>query len=175
MKTCKECQQDLPLDQFAWTDARHKYRKRTCKACIYQGAGGSSRQKTYYDDNKKVLLARKRRQRKTDVVQSIWVDSRSTDRKAGRENDLTKEFIAAKVAEGCFYCGEAKIRMTLDRLNNDKGHTQNNVVPACIRCNYTRRDMPHAAWLVVAKGMREAREAGLFNGWTGRVKRATPG
>jgi len=85
---------------------------------------------------------------------------------------LTKGFIAEQVAKGCLYCGESEIRMTLDRICNEKGHTQDNVMPACIRCNYTRRDMPHEAWLVVAKGMREAREAGLFNGWTGRVKRA---
>jgi len=60
--------------------------------------------------------------------------------------------------------------MTLDRIDNDKGHTQDNVVPACIRCNYARRSMPYEAWLVVAKGMREAREQGLFGDWTGRVR-----
>jgi hypothetical protein len=60
--------------------------------------------------------------------------------------------------------------MTLDRIDNDKGHTEDNVVPACIRCNYTRRSMPYEAWLVVAKGMREARERGLFGEWTGRAR-----
>jgi hypothetical protein len=104
------------------------------------------------------------------ICRCIWEDTRRDDRKKGRENDLTKEFIAAEIAKGCSYCGESKIRMTLDRIDNSKGHTQNNVVPACIRCNYTRRAMPHQAWLVVAKGMREAREANLFGDWTGRCR-----
>lgn len=60
--------------------------------------------------------------------------------------------------------------MTLDRIDNDKGHTQDNVVPACIRCNYVRKNMPYEAWIVVAEGMRKAREAGLFEGWSGRVR-----
>lgn len=171
MKNCKQCQQDLPLEDFAWTDSRHKYRKRTCKGCIYDDSV-KKRQKAYYDSNKKMLLAHKRSKRKRDVVGTIWIDSRSTDRKVGRENNLTKEFIAGEIAKGCSYCGESSIRMTLDRIDNEKGHTQDNVVPACIRCNYTRRNMPYEAWLVVAKGMQEARLAGLFNGWTGRVKRA---
>jgi len=100
----------------------------------------------------------------------IYVDSRQADRKASRENDLTKEFILAEIIKGCAYCGEMTIRMTLDRKDNDKGHTQDNVVPACIRCNFTRKNMPYEAWLVIAKGMRQAREAGLFQGWTGRAR-----
>jgi len=59
--------------------------------------------------------------------------------------------------------------MTLDRIDDAKGHTADNVVPACIRCNYARRDMPYKAWLVVAKAMRKARALGLFGNWTGAV------
>jgi len=55
--------------------------------------------------------------------------------------------------------------MTLDRKDNDVGHVKDNVVPACVRCNYTRGDMPFDAWLVVAAGMRQAREKGLFGDW----------
>jgi hypothetical protein len=124
----------------------------------------------YYTINKAAILSENRQQRQHDVVTTIKVDARSSDRKSGLENDLTKEFIAAEIAKGCAYCGESTVRMTLDRIDNTKGHTQDNVVPACIRCNYTRKDMPYEAWLIVAKGMQEARERNLFGGWTGRAK-----
>jgi hypothetical protein len=59
--------------------------------------------------------------------------------------------------------------MTLDRVDNSIGHIKSNVVPACTRCNYTRRDMPYEAWLLIAKSMRKAREAGMFDNWTGSI------
>ncbi len=98
----------------------------------------------------------------------IYQDSRRTDRKAGRSNDLTKDFIAEQIAKGCAYCGETEIRMTLDRIDNDIGHTTGNVIPACIRCNYVRGNMPHTAWIVVARAMKRARGQGLFGDWTAR-------
>lgn len=123
-------------------------------------------------DRKILVNQRTTEQRHSNLFTAkfILIDSRQSDRRKGLANDLTRGFIQALITSGCVYCGETQIRMTLDRIDNDKGHTQDNVVPACIRCNYTRKDMPYEAWLRVARGMREAREAGLFNGWTGRVQ-----
>ena len=96
----------------------------------------------------------------------ILADSRRWDRGKGfPKSDLTIEFIDSAIASGCSYCGDKESRMTLDRVDNDKGHSQSNVVPACMRCNYARRDMPYAAWLLVAEGMRKAREQDLFGDW----------
>jgi hypothetical protein len=61
--------------------------------------------------------------------------------------------------------------MTIDRIDNEIGHTLSNVVPACIRCNYVRRDMPHEAWLCLVEGMREAVFRGLFGSWTAATHR----
>jgi hypothetical protein len=60
--------------------------------------------------------------------------------------------------------------MTLDRKDNDRGHTQDNVVPACIRCNYIRRHTPYEAWLCMVPGVRRARKEGFFGDWTGRTR-----
>jgi len=57
--------------------------------------------------------------------------------------------------------------MTLDRVDNTCGHIQSNVVSACVRCNYMRRDMPYAAWLKLLPMIKQAREEGLFGTWTG--------
>jgi hypothetical protein len=97
----------------------------------------------------------------------IWRDTRSSDKKLLRENDLDKDFIKDKISNGCLYCGETKIRMTLDRIDNSLVHLKTNVNPACVRCNYLRRDMPYDAWLFLVEGIRKATEQGAFNGWLG--------
>ena len=56
---------------------------------------------------------------------------------------------------------------SIDRINNDQGHVLDNVVPACARCNYLRRDMPHEAWLILVPAVRLARESGAFGDWDG--------
>jgi hypothetical protein len=105
-----------------------------------------------------------------DVARFIFWEARRMDKRRGMACDLTRVRIAALIAGGCQYCGETELRMTLDRIDNTKGHTLDNVVPACIRCNYARRDMPFDAWLCLTEGMRRAREQGLFKEWTGRTR-----
>lgn len=83
---------------------------------------------------------------------------------------MTVEFVQQMIEGGCSYCGESELRMTLDRIDNSQGHTRENVVAACIRCNYTRKDMPHGAWILLAPAMKVARECGLFGAWTGRTR-----
>lgn len=46
------------------------------------------------------------------------------------ENILTKE---------CIYCGDSH-RVGCDRIDNNKGHTRENVVPCCIECNTARNN-----------------------------------
>jgi hypothetical protein len=104
-----------------------------------------------------------------DTARFIWVDSRRRDRKYGQDNDLTKEWIEAAIKDGCAYCGETALRMTLDRKDNNLGHVKSNVVPCCIRCNYARGSMPFEAWQHLAPSLRSARESRLFGKWTGRV------
>ena len=109
------------------------------------------------------------RQRRADPLKRssvILYDSRESDRRAGRANNLTVEVIDSFISQGCSYCGDSTLKMTLDRKDNSVGHTRENVIPCCIRCNYIRRDMPYEAWLVVAQAIREARELGLFGTWT---------
>lgn len=110
--------------------------------------------------SKSRLLKKYSAMRAALINQERWIleDSRRDDRRhRGVENDLDIQFIRDAIKSGCSYCGERQLRMTLDRVDNALPHTKANVVPACIRCSYTRRNMPHAAWLVIAPKMREAR------------------
>ena len=174
-KLCNTCQTMKPVAEMVKMKKNGKtYIRGRCKACDSKRASAYHQQ----DDgrwNESIKQQRKaHRAAGTQPEKFIFWDSRGSDRKRGVENDLTQEFIREALKNGCSYCGETEIRMTLDRVDNDLGHTQANVVAACIRCNYTRKNMPHAAWLVVAESMRAAREAGLFNGWTGRARAPAP-
>lgn len=71
------------------------------------------------------------------------------------------------VNSDCSYCGEPGGKSGLDRINPNHQHTIANTVACCARCNYLRGDMPYAAWMFISGSVREARETGAFNGWSG--------
>ncbi len=165
-KLCTSCMLIKPVKKMGKYKHNGKtYVESMCYACRYKRDIG-------VPGNKQKLLSRTKRfnkeKRKSDPHVYIVYDSRKSDKKFGRDNDITKEFVFNTIKNGCSYCGETNIRMTLDRIDNNIGHLQSNVVSACIRCNLARRAMPYEAWLVVAKGMKEARELGLFGSWNGR-------
>jgi hypothetical protein len=126
------------------------------------------------------MAAEESEQRKQREDPGRWIlyDTRRNDFYKGRDNDLTLEFIDELLESCdymCFYCGETEIKMTLDRIDNALGHLQSNVIPACLRCNVVRGDMPYRAWLEeIAPAMRKARRRGLFKYWTGKSGRLSP-
>lgn len=79
----------------------------------------------------------------------------------------TKQFVQRLIDRGCKYCRAQndECKMTLDRINNAKGHLRTNVMPACACCNYLRRDMPFKAWMFLVPHIRAARKRGLFGEW----------
>lgn len=172
-KTCKTCGLSKEIGEFVVVRNKNRppYVRSQCVSC-YNLRSKSKRE----SPAAAVWDARRNRKLRTERASNsctekfIRADSRKSDKKAGRQNDLTTEAIRELIAQGCSYCGETELRMTLDRKDNGLGHTLDNVVPACIRCNYTRKNMPYEAWLMLAPAMKAARLAGLFGAWTGRVK-----
>lgn len=58
--------------------------------------------------------------------------------------EINSEEYKALIELGCNYCGTDLINIggsSLDRLNSDKGYTNNNVVPCCKKCNVAKNDM----------------------------------
>lgn len=56
------------------------------------------------------------------------------------EVDFDGQWIIDNIFDkGCIYCGETDWRkLGCDRIDNKKGHTKDNVVPCCTRCNKLR-------------------------------------
>lgn len=174
-KQCIGCRQTKPLEDFGLNTTKgHVYVRSRCKSCDH--AARLERQRRHAESAgfwKRTSSGYEKRNR-ADLSQTPkWIlkDSRKSDQRAGRLNDLDLPFIQNLVVAGCAYCGETALRMTVDRIDNLQGHLKANVVPACIRCNYVRGNMPYAAWVIVAKGMREARSLALFGEWVSKTQR----
>lgn len=171
-KECARCHETKDIgDYYHYAGRPRSY----CKRCHGDNTNESRRGigvRTYSESSRQTTRERLRRQRldPDQLFRVVYMDSRSSDRKKGRNNDLTMDFVRECVSQACFYCGDTQTRMTLDRIDNALGHTCANVNPACIRCNYMRGSMPYPAWLRLVPLVRKAREEGLFGAWTGRAR-----
>lgn len=66
---------------------------------------------------------------------------KSQDKKKGFDisDNADSEFIENMFKGGCVYCGEKDWHeLGLDRIDNSKGHSKDNVVCACKLCNWVR-------------------------------------
>ncbi len=72
------------------------------------------------------------------------------------------------VTQDCYYCGRqpsnyyhkprangGSFYTGLDRVDNSKGYTLDNVVPCCKWCNYGKRDRTVAEWIEHCKSVAE--------------------
>lgn len=90
------------------------------------------------------------------IAERLYNNTKHQDRKRGRKNNLTRSFIRRLIQDGCVYCGNKTLEdMSVDRVRNDEGHMQHNVVPACVACNRMRGSVPFFTWLVTIKIMKQ--------------------
>lgn len=171
MTECRTCKRLLDDNEFQYRPHSGTYRTacRNCESAARMTRGYNpmsparrERRNRYASEYDKRL-----RSEPSQAGRVILKDTRNSDQKKGFENDLTREFVDCAIRQGCSYCGELSIRMTLDRIDNQRGHTRDNVVPACYRCNMIRGNMPYEAWLNVVPAIRDTKEKGLFGLWVG--------
>jgi len=87
---------------------------------------------------------------------SLYQEYKYTAKKYNRTWNITKELFKRLTSKPCFYCGNPPSQKRLlykkryngiylfnglDRVDNTKGYTPDNVVPCCIVCNRAKRDM----------------------------------
>ena len=161
-----------PCGEVETPEKRFYSGRAICRACAC--ARKAPRQAEYL--KKPEVIARRnkkeaeRRKKPTNRARYIKRDSQKSDERAGRFFDLTVAQVQEIIGKCCAYCGDSESLMTLDRIDNAIGHVLANVLPACARCNYFRRDMPFAAWQLIVPALREARELGLLGEWRCSVR-----
>lgn len=157
LRACKSCLASKPLNEFHKTTTGYRG---SCRVCYNQTVGAKAN-----------LKMKSRRKDPNRIAFFIVKDSKFSDKKDGFESNLDEDFVRNLIKDGCFYCGESEIRLSVDRIDNTKGHTKNNVVSSCVRCNFIRNDMPYEAWLILVPTIKKVRESGLFVNWTGGIHR----
>lgn len=167
-KVCSSCKFPKQVSDFSTrTVVGEKYPMSVCRSCDVLRP--KQEKKESWTRRSRERMLRESRDRRGGVDRDKWIvqDAQKSDKKYGRENDLSREFVQDLIRNGCAYCGadKGKVKMTLDRIDNGKGHLKTNVVPACLSCNIMRGTFPYEAWLIVAKAIRHVRSEGLLDGW----------
>ena len=171
MKECKTCHQILDDDEFPYRSDSKTHRK-SCRNCETQKRKSRSFAGTTtpeFKDRRRRrdrISSKRHRADPKNTASYIVKNSKRSDVVHNRENNLTKDFVEAAIANGCSYCGDKETKMTMDRIDNTKGHTTDNVVAACYRCNMIRRSMPYPAWIQIVPAIRKTFEDGLFDDWS---------
>lgn len=93
----------------------------------------------------------------------------SAKKHAGREFSITKEQFMELWQKPCYYCNGSIKTIGIDRVNNEKGYTVDNIVPCCKLCNYAKRGLSKAEFISLCSSVvktheqREARKMHLEN------------
>ena len=119
---CKHCKIDKPLTEFY----------------IYKGKKFDVNGKTYYKKDCKVCALKKF---KPSAEARRWADFKSNANRRGLEITLTRDEFMSFWSKPCKYCGSVLDRVGLDRLDNSKGYSLDNVVSCCPTCNYMKQRM----------------------------------
>jgi len=154
-KTCTKCGELKPIEEFQTRIVSGKRYPRTrCSKCenqlriLRRDPIARIRQSR----NKNLSI---KNQRANGINRSRWLlkDSRQSDKRHGRENDLDLKFVQTMLSRPCLYCGAGAplAKMTLDRRDNSKGHLKSNVNSSCVRCNWARGRKPLEVWMRIVR------------------------
>jgi hypothetical protein len=165
-RTCYRCKQDFPAtSEFFYSDAsRSLGLSYECRACLSERKKGRDRRTERWTnltpEQRAKVVARKRRYAKTDKGRAIFLAKayQAIDKAKGHASDITQRFLLDRIFRArCVYCGVDN-KLGCDRLDNAKGHTMDNVVPACGDCNAIRgARFTHEEMKVIGAAMAQVR------------------
>ena len=152
-KRCSKCGRILPLSDFYRDKQTKDGLSCWCKACIkakkaqyYQENKEAIAQKNaqYYQENKEAI-AQKAAEYRDPIINPLgWARKivgmyRQMDRQRGfnDKETITAEWFLDNIAyRPCAHCGLTHFGyIGCNRLDNTKGHTEDNVEAACFKCN----------------------------------------
>lgn len=95
-------------------------------------------------------------QEKKNKVSKMLSQYRLKDKKKGLVCDIDNKWLQDVITNGkCVYCGDTK-RLGLDRIDNSKGHTKDNVVVCCYDCNVARgNNFSYEEMMVLGKTIKQ--------------------
>lgn len=166
-RICNRCETELPAtpEIFLRDASRYlglAYECRTCHSARKIGRDRrTERWVNHTPDQRRKAKDRQYRYNRTDKGRAVFLASayKRIDAKKGYANDITSDYLLSFVFEApCTYCGTVDDPIGCDRIDNSKGHTIANTVPACVTCNFARGDrLTHEEMLRVGHLISEIR------------------
>lgn len=143
-RRCTRCKvvKPLALDSFIKDKSRPHGLGYECRECHRQrkrerGENRTDRWSLLTKEQKEKVKARQRRYNKTPKGRAISL--RNAYKKID-DCDFTVEELMAVLEGPCVHCGTTDLPRGLDRIDNTKAHTKDNVAPSCAPCNLARGD-----------------------------------
>lgn len=97
---------------------------------------------------------------KDNPARNAWNQYRQRANRKSLAWELSADLFEELLITSCHYCGSEPDPINgVDRIDNEHGYTPSNVVTACARCNYAKRDMSVAEFLAWAEQITNFRRA----------------
>jgi hypothetical protein len=131
MKKCTKCKKEKDITEFYFRIDRNSYIS-VCNSCRKGDVD------IYYNNKKEYHRQRAKSIYNANRERSLIKDYTKTDKMKNLNCDLTIEWMKENItSKSCIYCGETN-QIGCDRIDNNKGHTKDNVVPCCTTCNMAK-------------------------------------
>lgn len=114
IKICRKCEKGLELHNYYKDKKSGDGLRSICKGCLSKA-------------------------RVSDCDR--YADFKYSAKRRGIEFDLTKDEFSRLRNQPCFYCGDAEINMSIDRIDSLVGYTSSNCMPSCISCNFAKQTL----------------------------------
>lgn len=154
MKVCNHCKEEKDVSLFLKQVNGFSC---NCKECTYA-------LRKIRDDLRREEINERKRFNK-DHIREKYQAYKRHDKVHGVINDIDYEYVKEQLNNPCYYCESTDIMIGLDRKNSSLGHTKENCVPCCYRCNLFKSNIPYEAWMHIVEKVREAVKLGLFLDW----------
>lgn len=112
-----------------------------CRGCHRLRKAGrdnrADRWANHTPEQRQKAIARRRKYGRTDKGRAVFL------RKAYERIDacdMTTAEVYELIRQPCVHCGTTELPRGLDRIDNSRAHTKDNVAPACAPCNFARGD-----------------------------------
>ena len=141
MKICSNCHIEKSLEDFYHDKNKGDGHSYVCKKCDNSRIRKDNRKGRWKVDEVKEY--QKEYQSKyyiNNKEKYLLMGYKSQDKKHNLDCDLTVQWIIDNItSKPCNYCGNM-INIGCDRIDNNKGHTKDNVISCCTICNSARNN-----------------------------------
>lgn len=155
-KQCFKCKVIKNISEFSAVNKNKDGKYCRCKKCDNQAKKESKikkakREKIYREKNREAINKHKKEYKNANFIKNCVSKAKERAYRLGLEFDLNDEFILNLINKQngkCFWLGIPFLLVrrrdpqqpSIDRLDNSKGYTRDNVVVSCLAANYARNN-----------------------------------